>query len=109
MSDIMIYDAPDFEPASPSTPADLLHDIIDLARQCYEQRKAYVYIEISGNQKVSVTVTKEIVVADNEFIEGYTIAPKKWDSVERLVCTSDDAHYLNGVVIKLQQIVGGEV
>jgi len=106
MSDAMIYDHPDFEP-NPMNPSEMLHEIIDLARRCYERKLAYVNIEISGNQKVSVTVTKEIDVADYEFIEGYTIAPKNWDSVERLVCNSDNAHYMNGIIIKLQAIVGG--
>jgi len=104
MKDAMIYDHPDFEPASPSTPIDLIHEIIVLSCACFEKRKAYVHIEISANMKVSVSITTEIKVVEYEFIGGYSIEPKSWDGVEMFVCFYDDAMYLMGIVLKLQAI-----
>ena len=106
MKDAMIYDHPDFEP-NPMNPSEMLHEIIDLARQCYERKLAYVHIEINANANIAVTVTTEIDIIVYEFVGGFHISPKKWDEVERLECRYDDARYLNRIIIKLKAIVGG--
>ena len=97
----------DFETPSQSTPADMIHEIIDLARQCYEQRKAYVNIEITANGAVYVYMTTDISVEEYKLIDDFHIAPAAWSKLERLECRYDDAHYLNGIIIKLKAIVGG--
>ena len=106
MSDAMIYDHPDFEP-NPMNPSEMIHEIIDLARQCYEQRKAYVNIEHTANGQVFVYVTTDIVVEEYSLIDDFHIMPRNWSEMERLECRYDDAHYLQGIVLKLQAIVGG--
>jgi len=106
MSDAMIYDHPDFEP-NPMNPSDMIHEIIDLSRACFEKRKAYVNIEITANGAVYVYMTTDISVEEYKLIDDFHIAPAAWSKLERLECRYDDAHYLQGIVLKLQAIVGG--
>ena len=107
MSDAMIYDHPDFEP-NPMNPSEMLHEIIDLARQCYEQRKAFVSVQIfGGTQGITVILHTDFTVTEYVNLGEYMLVPVDFDKCEMMNCNGDDAHYLQGIVLKLQAIVGG--
>mgnify|MGYP006372528333 FL=1 len=107
MSDAMIYDHPDFEP-NPMNPSVMLHEIIDLARQCYEQRKAFVSVQIfGGTQGITVILHTDFTVTEYVNLGEYMLVPVDFDKCEMMNCNGDDAHYLQGIVLKLQAIVGG--
>ena len=112
MKDVIIQDYPDtvgfdFEP-SQMNPSDMIHEIIDLARQCYERKLAYVNIENTANGQVYICMTTDIDVEEYKILNDYHIMPRNWSEMERLECRYDDAMYLMGIVLKLQKIVGGE-
>lgn len=107
MSDIMIYDHPDFEP-NPMNPSEMLHEIIDLARQCYEQKKAFVSVQIfGGTQGITVILHTDFTVTEYVNLGEYMLVPVDFDKSEMMNCNGDDAMYLMGIIIKLQAIVGG--
>ena len=113
MKDVIIQDYPDtvgfeFETPSPSTPADMIHEIIDLARQCYEQRKAFVSVQIfGGTQGITVILHTDFTVTEYVNLGEYMLVPVDFDKCEMMNCNGDDAMYLMGIIIKLQAIVGG--
>ena len=113
MSDVIIQDYPDtvgfeFETPSPSTPADMIHEIIGLARRCYEQRKAFVSVQIfGGTQGITVILHTDFTVTEYVNLGEYMLVPVDFDKCEMMNCNGDDAMYLMGIVLKLQAIVGG--
>jgi len=111
MKDVIIQDYPDtvgfdFE-LRPMNPSEMIHEIIDIARQCYERKLAYVNIEITANGQVYVYMTTDIHVEEYSLIDDFHIMVRNWSKIERLECRYDDEHYLQGIVLKLQAIVGG--
>ena len=102
MQDVIIQDYQDFEP-NPATPTSMMYDIIDLQRECYEKKKAYVNVELNANGTINVWMTNDIIISEYQYIDDYHIAPSNWHSMDRYELRYDDAKTLSEIVSTLRE------
>jgi len=103
MQDVIIQDYPDFEP-NPSTPTSMMYDIIDLARECFENRKAFVSVQIfGGTHGITVIHTDQFSVIEYPSLDSYRIHPHSFKNTNTVQFDYFDAKALSNCVETLRE------
>ena len=103
MQDVIIQDYPDIEP-NPSTPTSMLYDILDLARECFEKRKAFVSVQVfGGTHGITVIHTDEFSVLEYPNLGSYMLNPRSFDNTKTASCDYCDAKRLSAIIETLRE------